>query len=219
MDQIELAIEHLKLHDTDDISTTARLFNVNRSTLSRRFNGVTNPASMAQQNSRFLNNPQEQELLKYINQLTDKGIPPTVSMVRNFAGDIAGKLPGKCWSQRFCTRHQDKIKSGYLKNLDSQRSKADSAVSYGYFFALLKEKLEKHHVLPCDQYNMDEKGFMLGVMNKQRRIFSKDAFEQGRVIGATHDGNREWITVLATVCADGTWIPPALIYASQAGNI
>jgi hypothetical protein len=66
---------------------------------------------------------------------------------------------------------------------------------------------------------MDEKGFMIGVMNKQRRIFSKDAFEKGRIIGATHDGNREWITVLATICADGTWIPPALIYASQSGDI
>lgn len=51
---------------------------------------------------------------------------------------------------------------------------------------------------------MDEKGFILKVMNKQRRIFSKDSFNKGRILGATQDGNREWITVLATICADGT---------------
>jgi hypothetical protein len=98
MDQIELAIEHLAFQDTKNIAATARLFNVDRTTLSRRVNGVTNPASMAHQNSRFLNDPQEKELIRYINQLTKKGLPPTVSMVRNFASDIAGKLPGKCWS-------------------------------------------------------------------------------------------------------------------------
>jgi hypothetical protein len=38
---------------------------------------------------------------------------------------------------------------------------------------------------------MDEKGFMLGQINKQRRIVTKDAFKKGRVIGATQDGNRE----------------------------
>jgi hypothetical protein len=75
--------------------------------------------------------------------------------------------------------------SRYLKNLDSQRSKADSVESYKYFFDLLKEKLQKHHILPGNQYNTDEKGFMLGWMNKQRRIFSKEAFEKGRIIGAT----------------------------------
>lgn len=57
MDPIELAIEHLTLQDTKNLSTTTKLFNVDRSTLSRRWNGVSNPASMAQENSRFLNAP------------------------------------------------------------------------------------------------------------------------------------------------------------------
>jgi hypothetical protein len=119
MDPIELAIEHLTLQDTANISAAAKLFNVDRSTLSRRWNGVSNPAAMSQENCRLLNDQQEKELIKYINQLTERGLLPTVSMVRNFARDIAGKLPGKNWSQRFCMRHEDKIMSRYLKNLDS----------------------------------------------------------------------------------------------------
>jgi transposase-like protein len=95
MDQIELAIEHLTLQDTKNISATAKLFNVDRSTLSRRWNGVTNRALVSHKNSRFLNDAQEKELIKYINKLTEKGIPLTVLIVRNFASNIASKLPRK----------------------------------------------------------------------------------------------------------------------------
>jgi hypothetical protein len=35
------------------------------------------------------------------------------------------------------------------------------------------------------------------------------------VIGFSQDGNREWITILATICADGTAIPPAIIFAGS----
>ena len=32
------------------------------------------------------------------------------------------------------------------------------------------------------------------------------------------DGNREWVTVVACVCADGTSLDPGLIYRSASGN-
>ncbi|KAF2838465.1 DDE-domain-containing protein [Patellaria atrata CBS 101060] len=66
---------------------------------------------------------------------------------------------------------------------------------------------------------MDEKGFLIGMLKKSRRIYSKAAFESGRVKGIAQDGNREWITVLATICADGTAIPPGIIYPSESGAI
>jgi hypothetical protein len=40
-------------------------------------------------------------------------------------------------------------------------------------------------------YNMDEKGFSLGTMTKQHRIFTKEAVKGGRIKGFLHDGNRE----------------------------
>jgi hypothetical protein len=33
------------------------------------------------------------------------------------------------------------------------------------------------------------------------------------------DGNREWITVVATICADGLYLSPSLIYAAISGNL
>jgi hypothetical protein len=52
-------------------------------------------------------------------------------------------------------------------------------------------------------------------MNKQHRIYTKSAFKAKRILGHTQDGNREWITILGTICADGTAIPPAIIYGAK----
>ena len=219
MDPIEAALESLRLSDTKNISAAATEFNVERSTLSRRYNGTTHAASVKHQNQQFLNPEQERQLVKYINSPTERGILPTPLMVRNFAKDIASELPGRNWTGRFCLRHQDSLTCRHLKNIDIQRSKADNSKSYQLFYSLLQEKLQQHRVLPQNIYNMDEKGFTIGLLTTQRRIFTKALFQKGQVLGSNEDGNREWITVLATICADGTWLPPGILYKSKSGEI
>ena len=98
MDAIEAALEDLKLQDTKNISAVAKIHGVDRSTLSRRWNGVTNPAKVYHKSRQLLHPQQEKDLVQYINELTEKGLPPTPAIVRNFAGDIAGKRPRKNWS-------------------------------------------------------------------------------------------------------------------------
>jgi hypothetical protein len=36
---------------------------------------------------------------------------------------------------------------------------------------------------------------------------------------AIQDGSRQWVTVLASICADGTTLPPGIIYDGKNGNI
>ena len=79
----------------------------------------------------------------------------------------------------------------------------------------MKRKIEQYNVQACNIYNMDEKGFSLGTMTKQYRIFTKEAVQRKRVLGHSQDGNREWITIIATICADGSWCPPAIIFAGK----
>jgi hypothetical protein len=66
---------------------------------------------------------------------------------------------------------------------------------------------------------MDEKGFLIGVLHKMRRVYSWKEMKKKRLLGASQDGNRDWITLLGAVCADGTALPPALIYGVSSGNI
>ena len=98
MEPIETALAALKLQDKKNISACAKLYGVDRSTLSRRFNGVSNLAKVKHQKQQLLKPQQEKDLIKYINKLIERGIPPTTAIVRNFAREIAGKRPGECWS-------------------------------------------------------------------------------------------------------------------------
>ncbi len=66
---------------------------------------------------------------------------------------------------------------------------------------------------------MDEKGFLLGLLQKTRRVFSLKHLDSGKLLDAGQDGNREWITLIATICMDMTDIPPSIIYQAISGNI
>ena len=59
---------------------------------------------------------------------------------------------------------------------------------------------------------MDEKGFLVGILSKMKRVFSRKHFEEGSIKQIIQDGNREWITTIAAICADGSALSPGLIY-------
>ena len=83
-------------------------------------------------------------------------------------------------------------------------------------YVQLFSTIDKHNVLPKNTYNMDEKGLMIGKIKQHHRIFTQKSLVNGRVLGVNEDGNREWITLMATICADGTWGRLLLIYPSAA---
>lgn len=66
---------------------------------------------------------------------------------------------------------------------------------------------------------MDEKGFMIGMLVKGLRIFSKSKYQNSGLKQRLQDGNREWITSIACIYADGTSLPPGLIYQAISGDI
>lgn len=68
-------------------------------------------------------------------------------------------------------------------------------------------------------YNWDEKGFLMGISNVVRRIMTKKEYESGRITSAKQDGLREFISLLACICGDGTKLPPALIYTGTNGDL
>jgi hypothetical protein len=75
--------------------------------------------------------------------------------------------------------------------------------------------MDRHAIEARHAYNMDKKGFLLRKIGRSKRIFSRALWESGGVKSAMQDGNREWITLLACICADGSAIPPLLLFASQ----
>jgi hypothetical protein len=69
--------------------------------------------------------------------------------------------------------------SAYITGIESLHKKADSAFKCSLYFNALKQKMEEYDVRPQDAYNMDEKGFLIGILSKCKRIFSKEPYMAG----------------------------------------
>jgi hypothetical protein len=83
----------------------------------------------------------------------------------------------------------------------------------------LEEKIRKYRIKPCNIYNFDKKGFLIGICRSMKRIVSSKQLREKRLLGSKQDGSREFISLLATICADGTALPPALIYQGESGDL
>ncbi|CAE7221418.1 DDE 1 domain containing protein [Pyrenophora teres f. teres] len=77
--------------------------------------------------------------------------------------------------------------------------------------------MKDYDVAAENTYNTDEKGFMLGITARSKRVFTRAIWEQNERRAAIQDGNREWISVIACICGDGSSLPPGIIYEGKAG--
>ncbi|KAJ8113304.1 hypothetical protein OPT61_g4534 [Boeremia exigua] len=86
--------------------------------------------------------------------------------------------------------------------MDSNRHHADSESKYIVYFDVLHSKIIQYSIEARDTYNMDEKGFAIGVVGRSTRIFSRRAWEKGEVRQSNQDGNRDTQTLqpLDVVC-------------------
>jgi hypothetical protein len=57
--------------------------------------------------------------------------------------------------------------------MDATRYTADLYIKYKLYFDLLHSKIEEHEILPENSYNIDEKGFMIGVIRRSKRTFTR----------------------------------------------
>ena len=60
---------------------------------------------------------------------------------------------------------------------------------------------------------------MIRIARTIKRVMTKQAYDSGKIIAAKQDGSREFISLLASICADGTKILPALIYKGASGDL
>ncbi|KAF2832717.1 hypothetical protein CC86DRAFT_425334 [Ophiobolus disseminans] len=213
------AIASLEPGESFSYKQVAQQYGCNRTTLARRHQGVSSLCSTKAADQQALYPQQEQELLQYINRLTERGLPPTRAMIRRFGSDIAKRELRKNWVDRYIKRHKVNLISRWATRIDRARHHADSISKYTLYFSLLHEKISKYNVEACNMYNMDKKGCMLGILTCSKRIFSKRLYEEGNIKAHIQDGNWEWITLLACICADGSALAPALIYQSTSGLI
>ncbi len=123
---IDLAIEDCFKQLQPNFSAIARKYGVHRTTLQRRYEG----SQLSRRQARELTHNrltlvQEEVLIGFINDFTEKRMPPTSQIVKNVAEEIAGSKVGKNWVGQFTQRHKDRLHAAYLASIDSNRVKAE----------------------------------------------------------------------------------------------
>jgi hypothetical protein len=148
-------------------------FGVSRVTLARRHQGRQQSRTAQFFDQRKLTPQQEEELVLYIRDLTERGLSPTNTIIRNFASTIAHERVSKSWVTRFKHRHEDTLISKWGRAIDSTRHKANSYFKYKLYFKLMHGKIDKHKIQPQNSYNIDEKGIIIGVIGNSKRVFTR----------------------------------------------
>ena len=138
-EDMKAALAEIELSKDPNYREIARRFNLTYTTLLRHAKGMTRSrAEFQSEINQNLNDIQECILIKQINRLTDRGIPPTSRMVKNFTEEIIGREVGKNWVSDFCKRHSSELKSLYLCNIENLYVKGEFGPIYKLFYNLVK---------------------------------------------------------------------------------
>ena len=135
---IELACGELDQSDTPNLTDIARKHGIAPTTLRRRWKGQSGSrAEAAAIYLQRLSTIEEDALIALINSLTNRGIPPTTKLVKNMAEEMIKGSVEKNWVSGFTRRHQNKLTSLYLQNMNSQRVKAEYLPAFKHFYDLV----------------------------------------------------------------------------------
>jgi hypothetical protein len=111
---------------------------------------------------------------------------------------------GKRWASNFVKRHKD-LKTHFFRKYDYQRAKCEDPTIIRNWFRLVANVIAKYGIRPDEIYNFDETGFMMGVIASGMVVTGAE--RRGRP-KSVQPGNREWITVIQAINAEGQAIPP-----------
>lgn len=207
----------------------AALHNISQSSLSRH---LANPDARDHksfiQSLQKLKVAQEDTLVELINTMDEWGLGPESTDIRQYAdailnrgkrkGDQNKKL-GANWVHNFLDRHQDRLAPRWSSPLDRKRANGLNPITKEQHFKLIQDTNERYEIMPENDYGMDESAFMLGRGRKARVIGRKQS--GGKRIKQSHvhqDGNRETVTVVETICADGSTLIPTVVYRGKRFN-
>lgn len=135
------------------------------------------------------------------------------------AGNATGRAfpdsgVGENWTARFIEWHPE-LQAYWSHGLDHSRARAVNPVTKEALFELYSETVNGDggdDVIPPELiWGADESGFQEGIGGKERVFGAKGKATQHQQRG----GDRENITVMVGICADGSAIPPAVIFKGE----
>ena len=193
------------------ITKAAFLYDVSKSTLHARIQG-RQPRFTSDQTKQLLTPEEEDALTNWVLQLYAWGWPAKIAQLRQMAIELLRArgnhtVLGVNWQQYFLHRHPD-LQAKYSRTLDQERLFAENEEIFQHWFDLFLSMKEKHGILDEDIYNMDEKGFMMGVAASAKVVISKHE----KQAFSAQSGNREWVSLIESICTTGRSLPLFVIF-------
>ena len=204
------------------VDAAAAKFGVSRRTLYTRVTG-TLPRSQAHEAEQILSHAEEKELVRWITRLTITGYAPRHLTLREMAEEVRKRRVkqindpsiqlvtyapiGLQWIPRFLSRHLE-LASVMTRRIDAPRIKDASPEGLRKWFEELDRVMEEFGIEWWNVYNMDESGFAIGDVEATKRVINANIRQQFQA----KPGRQEWVTSVECICADGTAIPPLIIF-------
>ncbi|EGU72749.1 hypothetical protein FOXB_16738 [Fusarium oxysporum f. sp. conglutinans Fo5176] len=212
--RILLALQALQNNPKLTVRRAATIYQVNHCTLGRRQQGIQSRRGSIPK-SRKLSDQEEQIIVQFILDLDSRGFPSRLSYVEDIANSLLANRNaprvGKRWAHNFVKR-QLELKTHRFRRYNYQRAKCEDPTIIRGWFRLVENTIAKYGIRSDDIWNFDETGFMMGMIEPGTVVTG--AHRQGRP-KQVQPGNREWITVIEGVNAEGQLIPPFIIGAGQ----
>lgn len=197
------------------IRAAARTYDVKSMTLRARLKGRPS-RDITRANGHKLTATEENALLQWITALDQRDLPPRAALVGQMANTLLSKREGdntqrigQHWVQNFIKRHPD-LKSRYLRKYNYQRAQCEDPVVIKQWFERVKAMTQEFGIQSQDIYSFDETGFAMGVISTAKVI---STFQKRP--NNTLPGNRECITVIECINANGFSIPPMIIFKGK----
>jgi DNA-binding transcriptional MerR regulator len=217
--RIAKAMASLSEQSKPNIAKTAREFAVPLNRLRHRWNGGKS-LFQRQPNGRKLSSAQESALRQFIEYFDNAGASINQTQIAIAANSILEEahtnpaIPppkiGEHWVERFLKRNPQ-YHLRRRRALDIERSRALDKGVVEFWFEDYIRVVNENGILPEDIYNFDETGFQIGVGQDQWIVTR----EPKRKIFNGSVTNRESVTVMEAVSADGFVCPPLIILSAK----
>jgi len=117
---------------------------------------------------------------------------------------------GRDWVRRFISRYPE-LASITPRSIDAVRIKDISVERLQQWFANMEKVVAEYHIKPKHMYNMDQTGFAIGEKEAGRYIINAQIHQKYQA----KPGHQEWVSVMECIYADGTVIPPLVIFKAE----
>ena len=211
---IILALQALENDPRLSVRKAAKLYNVSRTTLTRRQNGKHSRAEIIVK-SRKLSNLEERTIIQRVLKLESQGFPVRIGGVEDMANLLRRERDaspvGKNWAENFI-RRQPELRTQKTRSYDNQRALCEDLEKIRAWFRLVANFTAKFGIRVEDIYNFDEAGFLMGILGTTTVVTSSDRTTKPKLV---QPGNREWVTVIQGINSQGWAVPPFIVFKGK----